>query len=183
MVKFPSSRTPRFFLNALTVSVIAAVSWLTLRSPIQRVFDSQKWLQGRVVLSSADVGEDITGVLAPILVPDSSLALVLIDASCLACRSQVREYASFASQASAHGIAVRIVAVNPRIVIRQYARLLGNPGLVLRVRDTDLFSRLGVSSVPTVVLVDSEGRLLRYWRGVPSIPSPQALPRSAAAWP
>jgi hypothetical protein len=182
-VKQPHRSPQRFFLNALTICAVAAVTWLTLRSPIQRLLDPQAWLRGRVVLSPADEAEDITGMLAPIRALDSSLALVLIDAKCVACRSQVREYASFASQASAHGIAVRIVAANPRIVTRQYARLLGNPGLILRVRDTDLFSRFGVSIVPTVVLVDSEGRLLRYWRGLPSIPGPPALPRSAGAWP
>lgn len=88
--------------------------------------------------------------------------LLAVKSSCRFCTESGPFYERLGREAGRRGIKIIAVAAEPEADARDY--LHGLSVKVADVRQAQL-SKLGIVATPTVVLVDSEGRVTRLWRG------------------
>ncbi len=93
-----------------------------------------------------------------------SLVLVL-NVGCHYCRDSVPFYQRLARTHSQRDNPVQLVAVFPNDV-EAVRRLMNQEGLAIRSVAEVPLETLGVVATPTVLLVDGNGRLERFWVGV-----------------
>lgn len=111
--------------------------------------------------------EDAGGRPVPYEPADSTGSLLLVFRSdCPVCQAQREDWQRIARAAAGLGIAV--VAVTPEALTPEIAGYFGeaSPIQVFRTNDVKGFSRIGVRSVPTTIVVDRRGRVRVHRSGL-----------------
>jgi hypothetical protein len=150
---------------AIVVLVAAGVS-LTVRYLGVR----RDRMVGKQLSLRAETALSLYGKRTPLLARDSLTTLVVTDAHCEACRLGARSFVRWARRRRAQGMAVRILTTSDLVAAAQYARLSRDTLELFRV-DSAVYRRLGITVVPTVVVLDARGVIQSYateWAAGPS---------------
>jgi len=128
-----------------------------------------------MVLDDVTQVATMDGQIVPGYSHDSTTFLAFLDAGCRKCRVDARAYVRLARWIENRGGAVRLQLKNSGHEASQFVRLAGDSrGFVLASEES--FAKNGVVFVPTMLVVDRRGRILRRWAG--ELPSFEEAARS-----
>jgi thiol-disulfide isomerase/thioredoxin len=118
---------------------------------------------GERVLAVDAAGRSVDGGELRLLARDSAVAVLAASSECAACRVGVPAYREIAAKLKAEGVAFRAIVASDSLAARQFSRLLPEPGAVVWDPREDLLRSMGVRGVPSLYVLDREGRLLKAW--------------------
>ena len=118
---------------------------------------------GESVVAAAEEGRRITGGLIPLLARDSAVAVLAATSECAACRVGVPAYREIAERLRAQGVAFRAIVASDSMAARQFSLLLPEPGSVIWDPEHELLRSMGITGVPSLYVLDRDGRLLKSW--------------------
>jgi len=161
--------------RSLVVALVLAggLSAFWLYSPIMQFALAGRSRVGMVLADTSPV-TTMTGLVIPRYSRDSATFLAFLDAGCAKCRLDAREYVRFAHWIEARGIAARLQLNNGSRGAAQFARLAGGDEAFV-LTPAESYGRNGVLFVPTMLLVDTRGRILKRWAS--DLPSPEETRR------
>ncbi|HEX5727197.1 MAG TPA: hypothetical protein VFX98_17100 [Longimicrobiaceae bacterium] len=134
---------------------------------------------GERVLHAGLTGRSVSGAALALLPRDSVVAVLGATSECAACRVGIPAYREIAARLKEEGIALRVIVGSDSLAARQFSRLLPEPGAVVWDPRQKLFQRIGIRSVPSLLLVGRDGRLLKTW--VPLSTDPRVAEEIAGA--
>lgn len=112
-------------------------------------------------------GRTVSGAPVRLLAGDSAVAVLAATAECSACRLGLPAYREIAAVLRSEGVAFRTVVGSDSLATHRFARLLPAPEAVLWDPQQKLLRTLGVGGVPSLYVLDRDGRVLRTWAPLP----------------
>ncbi len=135
---------------------------------------------GDTVLRAELAGRAVRGGELALLPRDSAVAVLAATSECAACRGGLPAYHALAERLRDEGVALRVIVGSDSLAAHQFARLLPDPAAVVWDPGQRLFRAVGLRTVPALVLVGSDGRLVRRWAPLPGTPRAVAEVAQAA---
>jgi len=150
--------------NLAAACVVAGLAIALLGRPVTRLIRVRRAAFGTRPLTTENRASDLAGRPHMLLAADSMTLLVMLDAKDMHSRSNLRMYAPLAQWGRLQGLASRFVVPNDTVAFAQFARLAGDKLEVLQASPA-WYTKIGVTAVPTFLLLDASGAVRGRWVG------------------
>jgi hypothetical protein len=158
----PRSRS-RILNVLLAVSIVVAAA-LMLGRPIAELRRARTSRTGTAPFSHSDSVLALDGTRGALLARDSSTLLLVVNPADEWTRSHARSLLSFGRWSRTQGIALRMLLSAHGADAGSFSGLAGDRSHLAFI-DASLVERLGLSELPSTLLLDAKGRVMARWLG------------------
>ncbi len=150
--------------NIITACVVSLLALSMLKRPLQRLARARRAAIGVRLVTRTDRATDVNGLAHSLIATDSATLLIMLDAADANSRLGTRVFPTFAHWAQLQGVASRMLVPNDSLVFAQFARLASGGATILRSTPV-WYDHLGITEVPTFLLLDRSGAIRGRWSG------------------